>query len=156
MQFRKIEDSNGSKDYIRLKDKESIVGVFVGNLHEYYSIWENKKPREVPEGTDGAKFRFRINMVVKEGPTFSPKIFENNVNVYRQLEELHAEYGLSTIYVKVTRNGEGLDTTYSILPSKKPPSDAELAHIKTLKLHDLSGQKQSAPLSFNTDDDIPF
>lgn len=157
MQFRKIEEPSGSQDYIKLKDKESIVGIFIGELYEFYSVFENKKPREVPEGTDGARFRFRVNFVVKDGPTFTPKIFENSATVYRQLEELHTEYdGLDTIYVKITRNGEGLDTTYSILPSKQPPKKEELAHIKTLKLHDLTNRKSESNGSLELNDDLPF
>lgn len=156
MRFRKLEETSGAQDYVRLKDKESVVGIFIGDLYEYYSVWENKKPREVPKETPGAKFRFRVNFIVKDGPTFTPKIFENSASVYRQLEELHAEYdGLDTIYVRVTRNGEGLDTTYSTMPGKKQPTPEEIAHIKTLKLHDLSGQKSNVP-SFDSDEEIPF
>lgn len=160
MRFKKIEEVSGSQDYIRLKDKESVVGVFVGDPYEFFSIFENKKPREVPEGTSGAKFRFRLNFVVKDGTNFIPKIFENSATVYRQLDELNAEYdGLDTIYVKITRNGEGLDTTYSILPSKNPPKKEELAHIKTLKLHDLSVKKSDDAYKgspFELDEEIPF
>lgn len=157
MQFRKIEDVGGKQDYIKLKDKESVVGVFVGEPFEFYTQWENGKPRVVPEGTAGAGFRFRLNFVVKEGPTFTPKIFENGVTVYRQLGDLNDEYeGLENIYVKITRNGTGTDTTYSILPSKQQIKKEEIAHIKTLKLHDLSGQKSEVVGGIDPNDEIPF
>lgn len=157
MRFKKIEESSGSQDFIKFKDKQSVVGIFVGEPYEFYSIFENKKQREVPEGTPGARFRFRLNFIVKDGPTFTPKIFENSASVYRQLDELNAEYDdLSAIYVKITRNGVELETTYSILPSKTPPKKEELAHIKTLKLHDLR-RSDNQSIAHNADgEDIPF
>lgn len=151
MQFKRIEESAGGGQFIRLKDKESVVGVFMGEPHDFMKAWNDG---------DRPSFRFHINFIVKEGPTFTPKIFEQGITVYRQLEELHAEYGLDTIYVKITRNGTTKsDTTYSILPSKKQISKEELEHIKTLKLHDLSGKKKAdgyngAP--FDSDEEIPF
>lgn len=159
MKFRKIEEHSGSNNFIKLKDKESVVGVFQGDIYELFVRWENGKATEVPESANGASFRFRINFVVKEGTTFVPKIIEQGVTVYRQLEELHAEYDLSTIFVKITRNGTGTDTSYSIIPSKAQIKKEELAHIKTLKLHDLSGKKEAGSdngVSFDSDEEIPF
>lgn len=159
MKFRKIEEYSGSNNYIKLKDKESVVGVFQGDIHELFVKWENGKATEVSESTQGASFRFRINFVVKDGATFVPKIIEQGVTVYRQLEELHAEYDLSTIFVKITRNGTGTDTAYSIIPSKAQIKKEELAHIKTLKLHDLTGKKESQAddgVPFDSTEEIPF
>ena len=158
MKFRKIEDVTGSNNYIKLKDKESIVGVFQGDIHEFFVRWENGKATEVAEGAPGASFRFRVNFVLKDGSTFAPKIFEQGVTVYRQLEELHAEYDLTTIFVKITRNGVGQDTSYSVLPSKAQIKKEELAHIKTLKLHDLSGKKEESQdfQIMDHDEEIPF
>lgn len=161
MKFRKIEETNGQSSFIKLKDKESVVGVFQGDIYEFFVIWNpGQKPVEVSEGTPGAKLRFRLNFFVKDGPVFTPKILEGGVTMYRQLEELHAEYDLSTIFVKITRNGTSTDTVYSILPSKQQIKKEELAHIKTLKLHDLSGKKEtdsSAVAPWDSDSsEIPF
>jgi hypothetical protein len=134
MRFKKIEEHTGGGNYIKLKDKESIVGIFAGDPYEYTKAWQDERPR----------FRFKINFIVKDGPTFVPKVFDGSFTVYKQLEELHAEYDLTSTYVKITRNGEGLDTTFSILPGKKQPTAEELAHIKTLTLHDLKEKKQDA------------
>jgi hypothetical protein len=140
MKFRKIEETNMSNNFVKLKDKESVVGVFAGDIHEITGDWIEQKFIESP---GGKSFRFRINLIVKEGSTFVPKIFEQGVTVYRQLEELHAEYDLSTIFVKITRNGISTDTAYSVLPSKAQLKKEELEHIKTLKLHDLSSKKET-------------
>ena len=159
MKFREIEEVAGANNFLKLKDKESVVGVFAGDPREFFVKWENNKSREVPEGTPDASFRFRINFVVREGSQFVPKIWEQGVTVYRQLAELHSEYDLTKTYMKVTRQGTGTDTTYSLLPSKKEPTEAERAHIKTLKLHELSGKKEAsteAPAPFDEDAEIPF
>lgn len=143
MRFKKIEEQTGAGNFVKLKDKESIVGVFMGEPYDFMKSWrDGDKPR----------FRFRINFIVKEGPTFVPKIFENNLTVYRQLEELHAEYGLDTIYVKITRNGIEKDTTYSILPSKQQIKKEEMDHIKTIKLHDLKLESKDVAVNANGDE----
>jgi len=149
--------TGGSKNFLKLKDKESVSGIFKGDLHEYFIVWENGKSREVPEGTPKAGFRFRVNFVMKEGSTYSPKIFENGPGVYAQLKELHDEYGLDSIVVKITRNGTGLDTTYSILPLLKQTLSKEAVEfISTLTLHPLEN-KDNAPSARNVNgDDIPF
>lgn len=173
MKFKKIEEGSSAQDFIKLKDKESVVGVFVGDLYEFHSIFENQKQREVSGNTPGAKFRFRVNFMVKQGPSFVPKIFENSATVYRQLEELHTEYdGLDSIFVKITRHGEKLDTTYAIMPSKQPLKDEEKQIIKSIKLHELRQKDQQPqqkekgdhneppfdddPPAFDSTDEIPF
>lgn len=150
MRFKKLEEPKRSNDYVQLKnDKDFVIGVLAGEPHDFMKAWrEGEKPR----------FRFKVNLIVKEGPTFVPKILENGITLYRQMEELSAEFDLSSTYVKITRNGTGMDTEYSVIPSQKMKlSPEELAHIKTLKLHDLAGKKDDyngAP--FDKDEEIPF
>lgn len=110
----------------------------MGDLFEYFVLWEAKKSRVVPEGTPDAKFRFRVNFVTKEGATYVPKIFEQGLTVYKQLAELHKEYDLESTVVKVTRNGTGTDTTYSLLPLLKQAITKEVAaHLSSLELLQL-------------------
>lgn len=161
MRFKKLEEPKGSADYVQLKnDKDFVIGVLAGEPYDFYCVWENKKPREVHSSDPNGRFRFRVNIVVKEGPTFTPKILENGVVLYRKLEELSEEYDLAATYVKIIRNGTGMDTEYSAIPSQKMKlSPEELSHIKTLKLHDLSGKKDAAtqsPAPFDSDEEIPF
>lgn len=157
MQFRTdLPESGGSKNFLKLKDKESVSGIFMGDLHEFFVLWEGGKSRVVPEGTPEAKFRFRVNFVAKEGAVYVPKIFEQGLTVYRQLAELNQEYGLDQIVVKVTRNGTGTDTTYSLLPLLKQTITKEvMAHLKALELLPLES-KPAQSSSAESSGDIPF
>lgn len=157
MKFRNDipESGGGSKNFLKLKDKESVSGIFLGDLHEYFVVWEGQKSRVVPEGTDGAKFRFRVNFVVKESSVYVPKIFEQGLTVYRQLAELNEEYGLEQIVIKITRNGTGTDTTYSLLPLLKQAISPETAkYLQTLELLPLESKAPSAQAQ--TDGELPF
>lgn len=160
MKFRNQEelpDSGGSKNFLKLKDKESVQGIFRGDLHEFYVLWENGKSREVMPGTPGAKFRFRINFVMKEGAAYAAKIFEQGMIVYNSLRELHEEYELDKIVVKITRNGTGTDTTYSVLPLlKQPIPAATMKFLETMELLPLVSEKAQANEGANASDDIPF
>lgn len=158
MRFRtddELPETGGSKNFVKLKDKESIEGIFRGDIHEFFVLWENGKSKEVTEGTPEAKFRFRINFVIKEGAVYVPKIFEQGLTVYNQLRELNNEYGLDGIVVKVTRNGTGTDTTYSTLPLlKKALTKETLAHLETMELLPLTSQTK--PAQEKADSEIPF
>jgi hypothetical protein len=155
MKFRDLPESNGARNFLKLKDQEVAEGVFLGDLHEFSVLWENGKSRIVPDGTPRASFRFRVNFVMKEGPVFVAKIFEQGAVVYKQLAELHEEYDLSTTIVKIKRNGVGVDTSYSVLPMvKKPLTPETMAHLKTIQLNDLS--TDSAPKGVDSSEEIPF
>lgn len=157
MQFRKdLPESGAGKNYLKIKDKESVSGIFRGKLHEFFVRWENGKASQVEEGHPEGKFRFRVNFVVKEGPSYVPKIFEQGLTVYRQLAELHEEYDLENIVVKITRNGTGTDTTYSILPLLKQELSPEAKDfISKMELHPLDGKSGGNGNNFS-DDSIPF
>ena len=129
------ETGSGSNNFLKLKDKESVVGIFRGEPRDFFAMWDGKKYVEVAEDDPNGFFRFKINFVVKEGSNYVAKIFENGSQVYKQLAELHTEYDLQETTVKITRNGTGTDTSYSILPLlKTPPSKETLAFLKKLEL----------------------
>lgn len=156
MQFRKDLPESGSKNFLKLKDKESISGIFMGELYEFFILWDNKKAKEVPEGTPDSKFRFRVNFVSKEGSVYAPKIFEQGATVYRQLAELHEEYDLEKTVIKITRNGSGTDTTYSLLPLLKQVVTKETAeHLKNIELLPLDGKPGATNGNFH-EEEPPF
>jgi len=148
MQFnvKKNETSLSGNDFILLKDKESISGVFQGNPFEFKVHWLNNRSekcngKNCTQCSAGNKprFRFRLNMIVKEGDQFKAKIFENSFRVYEQLRALNeSDYDLEDVFVKITRSGEGTDTQYSILPLKNGAlTDNHKKLISTVKLHNL-------------------
>lgn len=135
MKFRDDLPDSGGGSFLRLKDKESIVGVFVGDLHEFFTLWKDKVSTIVPEGTSKASFRFRVNFVIKEGDGYVAKIFEQGKTVYKQLLEINKEYPLETIAVKITRQGSGVsDTEYFFMPMLKTPVSEAVYKVQLLQL----------------------
>ena len=159
MRFRKDLPDSGGKNFIKLKDKESVSGIFMGDTQEFFCLWQEGKYKEVPEGTAGASFRFRINFVVKEGSVYVPKILEQGKTVYQQLSDLHDEYNLENVVIKITRNGSTKnDTTYTLLPLRQEISEETKAYLRTLKLNDFSSKVSDdpGPTPPGYDDEIPF
>lgn len=140
--FKDMGNSGGG-NFLKLGDGESVVGIFRGDVYEFYQLWDDtaeggRKSQVVPEGTAGAKARFRINFIVKDKDGYHPMIFENGPRVHAQLAELHEEFGLETTVVKLTRNGLKLETKYSIMPIKNNQvSDETLELLRDLELHKL-------------------
>lgn len=138
------EDSKGSSmgkdDYVKLKDGDSVKGVFVGAPVFWHQIWQpGGRPTIVPRFTKGASFRFRINLVVAEGGAYVAKVLEQGKTVWDTLKSLNDEYPLENYTMKVTRKGSGKeDTTYSVLPAAGGELTGEQkAKIAAVKLHDL-------------------
>jgi len=140
MRFDSNPTTGGSVDFLKLKDKESVTGVFRGDVHEFSGIWKDGKQTVVPDGTAGASFRFRINFVTKENNELVSKIWEQGVTVYNQLKDLHTEYNLLETIVKITRSGSGpSDTSYSILPIKKHEVTKEMEkQMSAVELKELA------------------
>jgi len=158
MNFRDDIKEGSDGTYIKLKDGESIKGIFRGNPNEFYTKWENRKPSLAKEGEPGAKFRFRIKFVVKTDAGFVAKVFEGPAGIYNKLKELNEEYGLEQTVIKITRNGMGLETEYSLLPLREAPSKETMDAIDQIKLADLnfeSKTEEKAP-EFDTGESLPF
>ena len=163
MKFRDMKDipESGGKNFVHLKDGESVTGIFRGDLHEFFAVWKDRKPLEVPQDSPGAKFRFRANFVVKDGAAYVPKIFEQGVTVYKTLAEISQDWPIEETLVKISRSGSSQnDTTYSVtpLPQKVPAETLEV--LKTIKLNDLQSKVStngaSGPDWPGSDDEIPF
>ena len=161
MQFDSTPESGGSADFLKLKDKESVTGVFRGDVYEFCGSWKDAK---FVLG-EGKSFRFRINFLTKDNDVLVAKIWEQGVTVYNQLKDLHAEYGLPETIVKITRTGTGAsDTSYSILPIKKSEvSEAMEKQLAAVVLKELGHEekdkdkpKVSSGPTFDTDEEIPF
>jgi hypothetical protein len=121
MKFRDSSKPAGS--FLKLKAGESVRGIFQGEPYEFKQHWVNNKSvlcnNECELCKEGLKpsFRFRLNFLIKENASYTMKIFEQGWMVYEALKALHeGDYDLSKHLMKITRNGTGTDTTYSIVP----------------------------------------
>lgn len=166
-QFNSEPKSSGDgKHFLKLKDKESVTGVLMGNVHEFYTTWKDKKPTEHKEYIAGSRFRFRVNLVTKDPSTgeLVSKLFEQGAVVYNHLKALGAEYELEETYIKITRSGSGLnDTEYSILPLLKLQITPEVKlKLKAVLLQSLEseaapqGSGESHGPNFDPNEEIPF
>lgn len=146
MQFtkREIVQSEGSNLFLKLKDGESVAGVFRGEIHEFYSKWDGNRSHLSTPLDQEAKCRFRLNFVTKEGAKFVAKIWEFGLVVYNQLADIDAEYPLEETKVKITRRGMKTDTTYMILPLMKEKIDPKtMTAILSVPLNVLEHKEQS-------------
>lgn len=140
---REITSGDGSGGlFLKLKDGESKVGVFRGEIYEFHQVWENGKSKVVEPDVDGAKSRFRLNFVSKEDGQYRSQIFEFGLMVYNQLAEIQDDYDLEKTGLKISRRGTGTDTTYIIIPSKEQPSASALKAIEAVGLNILEHKHQ--------------
>lgn len=154
MKFREDLPDSGGGSFLKLKDRESVTGVFLGDVHEFFTLWQDGKSMIVPEGTPKAAFRFRINFIVKSGDGYAAKIFENGATVYRDLGALHEEYNLETVAVKLTRNGVGLETTYSLMPLLKTQINEAIRVTPLLQLD--KDKAEAVTQATSSVDGVPF
>lgn len=174
MKFKtKIEDS---RNYLRLKDGESVFGVFRGDLFEYKLHWAENRSVVCSESSqcelcqtgNKAKFRFRVNFLEKEGNTFIAKIFEQGWAVYDALRTMNeTDYDLEKYAMKISRKGFGLNTAYSILPVPngmvREETEKKLMAIQLNDLGHIGETEKEAPkikplepMVTDTYEDIPF
>jgi hypothetical protein len=140
MKFRDDIDSGGPSNYVKLKDKETVLGVCRGEPYECYVLWENKVKTEVPQGTPQAKFNFKINFIVKEGSSYVAKVLEGGAQIYKQLAALSKNWDLEETVIIVGRDGNGMDTEYTVMPAppKQQVQKEALDFIKTIELNALA------------------
>lgn len=156
MKFNKRDipksDGSGGNMFMRLKDGESVTGVCRGEVYEFFIIWENNRSRIVKQSEDGAKSRFRLNLVVHEDGKFIAKIWEFGLTIYNQLSDISDEYNLEETKLKISRRGVGTDTVYMILPLlKEPISPKTLKEISAVHMLILE-HKPTVPKSLNPEE----
>ena len=126
----------GGKDFIKLKDGESVEGVFVGEPHTFYGVFKDKT--EYSSWAEGRSFKFRINFVTKDdNGQMVAKIYQGGSKVAKAIAACKEEYGLNCLY-KIKRVGATKDdTTYSVL-FKKELTKEQMDTIKSVALLPLS------------------
>lgn len=153
-----FEQSAAATNYVKLKDKEALECIFVGAMAVHYVVWNEGRSAAAQKGTPGAKPRFKINALVKDGTSYVAKVFEMNKTTGQQIADLAKEYTLEETVVKISRNGTGKDTVFSILPLPKKLSKETVEYLKTIKLNklDSSNNEGDEAFSFDSSEEIPF
>ena len=166
MKFTAEAGSMDSKNYLRLKDKESVRGLFIGDPYVFRMHWVQNKGVLCSEDnmcshcSIGLKssFRFRVNFMVNIAPEkYEAKIFEQGWTVYDAMRQLNGDYDLEKHLVKISRSGSGpSDTSYSVIPVPKGEITPELTKVLgMIKLHDLRHKVDSDKISTSTDVQVP-
>lgn len=152
MKFRDDIETGGPSNFVKFKDGESVSGILRGNPVEYYELWDNNKNKTVvPAGTPGARFKFKINMIVKDGTSYVAKVLDKGAQIYSQLRTLHEEWGddLENTVITIRCEGSGIDTEYSVMvaPPKQQVTKESLDFINAMELNDLGGEfeQEEAP-----------
>ncbi len=167
MKFEKFESKpkgeGSSGAYLRLKDGESVNGVFKGDILKFWQVWPKGGDKQIfVEPAPGASPRFKVNIVVHENGEFVAKVFEFTKSISSQLADLQEDYDLSNTKVKITRRGEGTATVYSIIPSKDQPTPSQLKIINSVQLNALSVSTKEPPKELKNyapsddSDEVPF
>lgn len=170
MQF-KSSPSTGSegKNFISLKDQQSVIGIFRGDVFEYYRHWENRNSKpctgegcELCARGNKPRFAFRLNFIVREGDKRVAKILERGSKDYKQLKNLNGSYPLDKTVVKITRYGSDMnDTNYVILPEPSIKYDEkmerDLQRVELLNLDPGAQAEEAAPAEVSdANEDVGF
>ncbi len=161
MKFKSSGGGAGGKDFLKLGAGASVKGVFRGDVHEFKQHWVAQRSSLCPEdatcelckeGTSKAQFRFRLNVLINENGAYVAKIFEQGWTVYCQLRDMHAsDYNLEKTIVKITRNGEGKNTTYTIMPlpgtmgTVNAAMEKQLGAVPLIALTDTPAETEEEP-----------
>lgn len=161
MQFPEIPNggNGGGKNFLKLKDKESVTLALMGDPLVYFAKWNGSHYETCSPETPKAAMRFRFNVILKdkESGQLVSKIWEGPKKLFNQLKGLNDEYDLDTIFVKVTRYGAGTETEYAVLPAKEQRNEAVEKRLSAVPLQDLSIRQEENSLSpFDAEEAIPF
>lgn len=154
LQKREMPKSENGGVFLKFKDGDSKVGVFKGDVHEFFQVWEGGKSLVVSPDHPNAKSRFRWNFVSKEDGELKARIFDFGLMVYNQLAEIQDDYDLSTTALKITRRGTGTDTTYIVIPAKEQPNADQLKNIGAVPLQILEHKQTAKPA--HDEENLPF
>lgn len=128
--------SGGGNRFLKLKDGESVVGVFRGEIYEFHTKWVNGKSLPAAADDPEAKTRFRANIVINENGKPMAKIFEFAYPVFEQMAMINKKRGdITKIKIDISRIGEGTQTKYILMPSADP---VNLRALDNIELHILN------------------
>lgn len=165
--------SEDTRNYVKMKSGESVVGVCMGEPFEFKTHWGDDNRTTVCTGAgcpfcaDKKKsaFRFRVNFIVKEDNKYIAKILEMGWNFYEELQMLDKEYHpIENYALKITRQGEKLSTKYSIIPVANgkitPEKEKEISKVVLNDLGHITNAETEPPAiddaHIESSGDIPF
>lgn len=142
MMFTPRQKGIGKDNFIKLQDRESVIGVFVGEIFTFKRHWINDRGEICQGGKEKCQFckddpktypsfRFRVNFI---NDTMCAKIFEGGGEAHDALCLLDKKYDLSKTLVEIIRKGKGTRTTYDfeILTDQKVPTDISKVSLLSL------------------------
>lgn len=152
MQRPPSEKGSSSLELIKIKDGDSVTGMLIGEFHTYYAKFNGKYFQWAERGQEGAKFRFRVNMAVKDGDQWTLKVLENGSMLYEALFTLNKEYPLEETIITIKRKGSSVnDTKYTPMPSNKVKlTKDDAAVLAKLEPHDLRLEEELETEKFNS------
>ena len=164
MNFNSNPSIGSSGDFLKLKDKQTISGVFRGEVLEYYCKWDGKKSVKCDPTDKDSRFRFRVNFIVNENGVLKSYIWEQGPTVYNSLKSVNADYKLESYFMKITRHGSTMnDTEYMIMPvpngALSPEKEKIIASIQLQDLKSGLGEAQTLSPSSSieqTEEQLPF
>lgn len=145
MSWEAAKRSAEGSSFISLKSGESAQLVFRGEPYMFFQAYPDKT--EFKQWAEGRSTRFKLACVVKLDGEYVGKIFGGGNTVLKMLSACNDEYGMDCVY-KVSRNGSGKDTTYTVLFQKKLTAD-DLANVNAVDVPKLTSGRA------RQDDDIP-
>jgi hypothetical protein len=119
------------KHLLKLNDGQSVLGIFRGMPERFYQHWKGGRSiicqgpekcslcRSKDPDDQKASGRFRINVLIQENGQWVAKVFENGRDVFNALKAINEDCPLERIRVRISRNGTGKNTQYSIMPLVK-------------------------------------
>lgn len=156
MKFKGGSSGGGSGlPFLKIKDGETIHAVFRGEPLEGYSNFQTKEWFPLEAGKQpGTTYRFRVNVIVKEGASYVAKVweqgYERQQDIYRLVEDADQFFSkkLKDVVVAITRNGSTKDDTkYSMRLAKQQPEAATWKVIDAVKLNDLDSSPTTRGMS---------
>jgi len=136
-------------------DNGTLLGVFRGDpvVFKQHGFGKTMKlcagpSCDVCEAGERPKQRFRMNIIVQEGASWTAKIFEGGSSIYQPLKELHAEgYDLDSTLIKLTKKGSGMETEYSLMPAAKQLTPEQIKAVSEVPLRDIRPRERAVNLS---------
>ena len=155
------DELNSKKNYVTLKDGDSVSCVPRGKLYKYFSMFGDKK--EYQEWVEGRSARFKINLLVKTDNGWEPRIFNSGKETFNRIGAAILEHGKSAL-LKISRSGSGKrDTSYKVEFVKKL-TQGEMDAILKVKIYEFGKREEPEDEIFDevptgegsTEDTLPF